>query len=56
MAQGDLTQKNAKICEECVTEMFNAIPKSKKLQHFGNLNEVLLFLNTAQAKLPKEEK
>ena len=32
MAQSDLTKENAANCHEAVNEMFEAIPKSKKLE------------------------
>jgi hypothetical protein len=50
----DLTKQNAKICHEAVNEIFEALPKTKKMENIGNLNEVLLFLEKATRELPDE--
>jgi hypothetical protein len=50
---GELTKENAKIYHEAVNEIFESLPKSKKLENIGNLNEVLLFLEKAQKELPE---
>jgi hypothetical protein len=56
MAQGDLTKENAQICHEAVNDIFEALPKSKRFEQLGNLNEVLLFLERARRDLPSQTK
>ena len=50
----DLTKENAKACNEAVEEMFEAIPKSRRMAYIGRLNTILLFLESAQRELPSE--
>lgn len=55
MAQGEFTKEEAKQTEDAVTEMFNAIPKSKRLEYIGHLNDVCLFISAAAKRAPTEE-
>lgn len=50
--QGLLVKENATDCLEALTEMFNAIPKSKRFNYLGHLNDLSLFLERAQKELP----
>lgn len=45
--QTDFTLERAKEIREIVEEMFEAIPKSKRLGYLGHLNDVLLFVDAA---------
>lgn len=56
MAQGDLTKENAQLCYEAVNEMFDALPKSKRMGYLGHLNDILLFLERGKRELPPEKK
>ncbi len=40
--------------KECVEILFEALPKSKKMEHIGTLNEILVPLERAIAKLGKD--
>lgn len=44
MAQREFTVDEAKATKEAVEEMFKAIPKSKRMEYLGHLNDVLLFI------------
>jgi hypothetical protein len=54
MAQGDFTKEEAQATIEAVDEMFNALPKSKKLDYVGHLNDIMLFLEEAKRQAPGE--
>jgi hypothetical protein len=47
MAQGDFTKSEAKETLKALNEMFNAIPKSKRMEFIGHLNDISLFLEAA---------
>lgn len=46
--QTDFTLERAKEIREIVEEMFNGLPKSKKLDYIGHLNDILLFIGAAE--------
>lgn len=48
MAQGDFSKKEAAETIKAVDELFKALPKSKQGQFFGHLNDIMLFLESAQ--------
>lgn len=48
MAQGDFTKAEAKETMKAINEMFEAIPKSKRTQFIGHLNDVSLFIEAAE--------
>lgn len=48
--QGNCTKAEAANAAECVEEMFEAIPKSKRMEFIGHLNDV--FLGAAYRNLP----
>lgn len=53
MAQGEFTKEEAQATREAVNEMFNAFSKPKKMEFFGHLNDVLLFLSAAEKVAPE---
>ncbi len=56
MAQGEFTKTKAKATKDAVNEMFEAIPKSKRMTFIGHLNDVFLFLEAAERAAPAEER
>lgn len=54
MSRSDLTKQNAANCYEALNEMFEAIPKSKRMNYLGHWNDLSLFLESAKQKLPSE--
>lgn len=47
MAQGEFTVEEAESTKEAIGEMFKAIPKSKRMDYLGHLNDVFLFIEAA---------
>ncbi len=56
MAQGEFTKQEAEATREAVEQMFNALPKAKRLGYIGHLNDILLFLAAAKRAAPEEAK
>jgi hypothetical protein len=56
MAQGEFTKQEAQSVKEAVDEMFDALPKSKKMDYIGHLNDIFLFLEEAIRVAPEEKK
>lgn len=56
MAQGQFTKEEAGETRKAVEEMFDALPKSKKSEYFGHLNDILLFIEAAKKQAPDETK
>jgi hypothetical protein len=54
MAQGELTKKEAKAVLEILNEMFEAIPKSKRMNYIGHLNDVCLFVEAVGRSAPEK--
>lgn len=55
MAQGEFTKEEAANVIEAVEQMFKeGIPKSKRLNFVGHLNDICLFLNAAKRAAPYE--
>lgn len=54
MAQGEFTKGEASRTKEAVNELFEAIPKSKRFNYLGHLNDILLFLGAAEAVASEE--
>ena len=48
MAQGDFTKAEATETMKAVEELFNAVAKSKRVEYFGHLNDIMLFLEAAK--------
>ena len=49
MAQGDFTKEEAEETAKAVTELMEAIPKSKRYNYLGHYNDIMLFLSAAAA-------
>jgi hypothetical protein len=56
MAQGEFTKEEAAETEKAVNEMFEGIPKARRMSFIGHLNDVLLFLKAAKNAAPSEQK
>lgn len=56
MAQGRFTKQEAEETSVSVEELFGAIPKTRRLECIGHLNNILLFLSAAKKAAPDEEK
>ncbi|MEN6507017.1 MAG: hypothetical protein ABFD92_20980 [Planctomycetaceae bacterium] len=54
MAQGQFTKEEARETKKAVEEMFDALPKSKRFDFIGHLNDVMLFLGAAEKAAPGE--
>lgn len=52
MAQGDFTKQNVVLVKEAIDELYGALPKSKKLNYLGHLNEIFLFLDKCNLVAP----
>lgn len=55
MAQGDFTKEEAAETMKALNEVFAALPKSKKAEFFGHLNDISLFLESAKRAAPPEK-
>lgn len=53
MAQGQFTKEEARETRKSVEEMFDAIPKRKRFDFIGHLNDVMLFLDAAEKAAPE---
>ncbi len=47
MSPGEFTKEEAQRVADAVEELFEAIPKSRRMEYLGHLNDVLLFLGAA---------
>jgi len=56
MAQGQFTKEEAEQTKKAVEEMFNAIPKSRRMGYIGHLNDIFLFIEAAHKVAPAESK
>lgn len=54
MAQGQLTKEEAQATIEAADEMFKGLPKTKRLDYIGHLNDIMLFLEAAKKVAPPE--
>jgi hypothetical protein len=55
MAQGEFTKEEAAQTERAVEEIFDALPKAKRREFMGHLNDVGLFLHAAKKAAPGPE-
>lgn len=55
MAQGQFSKQEADATATAVDEMFNAIPKSKRMEFIGHLNDIMLFIEAAKRSAPDEQ-
>lgn len=53
MAQGEFTKQEAKRTQEAVEELYDAIPKSRRLNYLGHLNDIFLFVGAAAKVAPE---
>lgn len=53
MAQGEFTKEEATETIKAVDELFKALPKSKRGEFFGHLNDISLFLEAAKRVAPE---
>lgn len=51
---GDFTKEEAEVVKDCITEMFDAISKRKRMEFIGHLNEALCFVDAAKRIAPAE--
>lgn len=56
MAQGEFTKEEATETLKAIDEVFKALPKSKKAEFFGHLNDISLFIEAAKRAAPAEKK
>lgn len=54
MAQSEFTKEEAERTLEAIDEIFTALPKSRKMNYIGHLNDVCLFVQAAKEAAPKE--
>lgn len=54
MAQGEFTKEEAQAVIEELSELFDALPKSKRFDYIGHLNDIALFLEAAKKVAPEE--
>lgn len=52
MAQGEFTKQEAHRMADAVQELFEGIPKTRRMGFLGHLNDILLFLATAEREAP----
>lgn len=52
MADNLFTKDEAAASIKAVSEMFEAIPKSKQMDYIGHFNDVLLFISAASKAIP----
>jgi len=53
--QGEFTREEAASVKESVEQIFEALPKSKKADFIGHLNDVFLFIEAAARAAPPEK-
>jgi len=54
MAQGQFTKEEARATRDAVTEIGKALPKGKRVDFLGHLNDILLFVGAAERAAPPE--
>lgn len=54
MAQGEFTKSEAASVKEAVGELFEAIPKTRRFNYLGHLNDIYLFIDAASRAAPSE--
>ena len=54
MAQGEFTKEEGAGTKESVEELFDAIPRSRRFDYLGYLNDIMLFLDAAIRQAPNE--
>ena len=56
MAQGNFTKEEAKEILVAVNEVFEAIPRTRRMDFLGHLNDICLFLESCTRECPSESK
>lgn len=56
MTQGTFSKEEGTEMKEALTEVMNAMPKSKQMQYIGHFNSLFLFLDAAIKNAPNEAK
>lgn len=56
MAQGEFTKEEATETLKAIGELYNGLPKSKKGEFIGHLNDISLFIEAAKRAAPDEKK
>ena len=54
MTQGVFSKEEAVEVKKFVNNLFDAIPKSKRYNYVGELNDILLFISAASRSAPSE--
>lgn len=55
MTQGKFSKEEAEAAIEAVTEVFDSMPKKKKIEFLGHANDIFLFLEAAKREAPSEK-
>lgn len=53
--QTDFTLERAKEVREIVEDMYRGLPKARKLDYIGHLNDILLFIGAAEKRMRGSE-
>lgn len=54
MAQGQFTKEEADVAVECVKEILEQVPKTKRPGIIGELNDLYLFIGAAKQAAPSQ--
>ena len=54
MPQGDFTKQEGQRVYEILNEMFEGLPKSRRMDYLGHLNDIGLFIHAAVTNAPGE--
>jgi len=55
MAQGEFTLEETEEIEKTATEVFEGIPKSRRVRYLGHMNDIYLYLGAARRHLKSME-
>jgi len=55
MVQGEFTKEEGAATKKAVEELFDNIPKSRKMEFVGHLNDIFLFIEAAMRNAPNEK-
>jgi hypothetical protein len=55
LTQGRFTKEEADETVKAINEMFEAIPKTRRMEYLGHLNDISLFIGAAKRVAPQEE-
>lgn len=53
-SQTDFTPERAKEIRDTVDDMFKGIPKSRRMEYIGHLNDIMLFIGAAERTMKPE--